>query len=469
MIGNLHCYIFYQVRLLLNLVNLKMKLIRSKPEFCLIAPANGNYEVIIEHASLFVREVKVSPGVLLGHTKALQSTSARYPIDRILCKMYSISKGSFSFSQDNVFLGQMLKRLIITCVYNDAFNGTYSSNPFHFKHNNLNFLGVYVDGNPISSKPLKPDYSNDQSIRAFNSLLVGTTTSQPATPTSQPTAEHAPTAPQPATPTPNASPQMPDGYIHLVGDMILGVAEFLGCLKVHLRHCVVKNNQYIPTRTGIAISPYHWQVLPDSISTLNLESPHACLTIERKLFLSVTHTSVVFQHVINNNPKAGLQSSSTFLSVTHEQFRELCNVGQSISQLTQKRLLGPLFLKAIREVLIVANSDDICLDDDEADIQETLKNNLIKVLKKDIRHKLDTLKIMCEGCSSDDNQSEHACFETRLNYMDRCIASMVIHNLAHDFVYYNSQLYPYMSDSFIENLNALELFEMCKFYLSVNL
>ncbi|GBM31293.1 Uncharacterized protein F54H12.2 [Araneus ventricosus] len=173
LIGNLHCDIFYQDRLLLNLVDLKVKLIRSKPEFCLIAPATANFSVIIEHASLFVRKVKVSPGVLLGHAKALQSTPAKYPIDRVLSKMYSISKGSFSFSQDNVFLGQMPKRLIITCVDNDAFNGTYNSNPFHFKHNNLNFLGVYVDGNPISSKPLEPDYSNGQSIRAFNSLLVG--------------------------------------------------------------------------------------------------------------------------------------------------------------------------------------------------------------------------------------------------------------------------------------------------------
>ncbi|GBM50971.1 hypothetical protein AVEN_114620-1 [Araneus ventricosus] len=96
LIGNLHCSIFYQDRLLLNLVDLKVKLIRSKPEFCLIAHANGNYNFIIEHASLFVRKVNVSPGVLLGHAKALQSTSARYPIDRILSKMYSISRGVFS-------------------------------------------------------------------------------------------------------------------------------------------------------------------------------------------------------------------------------------------------------------------------------------------------------------------------------------------------------------------------------------
>ncbi|GBM50967.1 hypothetical protein AVEN_114618-1 [Araneus ventricosus] len=70
----------------------------------------------------------------------------------------------------------------------------------------------------------------------------------------------------PATPT--APPQMPDGYIHLGDDMILGVAEFLGYLKVHLLHNVAKNKQYIPTRTGTAISPFHWQVLSDIISRL---------------------------------------------------------------------------------------------------------------------------------------------------------------------------------------------------------
>ncbi|GBO21496.1 hypothetical protein AVEN_175145-1 [Araneus ventricosus] len=179
MIGNLHCDIFSQDRLLWNLANLKVKLIRSKPEICLIAPVNGNYKLIIEHASLFVHKVKVSPGVLLGHKKALQSTSVRYPIDRILSKMYSISKGSFSFSQDNVFLGQMPRRLIITCVDNDTFNRTYISNLFHFKHNNLNFLGFYVDGNPMSSKALEPDYSNGLSIRAFNSLLLRVENSLP--------------------------------------------------------------------------------------------------------------------------------------------------------------------------------------------------------------------------------------------------------------------------------------------------
>lgn len=173
LIGQLHCDLFYQDRLLLNMVNLRIKLTPSKPEFCLIAPDIGNYKIVFEHASLYVRKVKVASGVLLGHAKALEMTHAKYPIDRVLCKVFSVTAGAYSFAQDNVFLGQLPKRLIITCIENDAFNGTYNTNPFHFKHNHTNFVGVYVDGNPVSYKPLDPNYDDDQYIRAYNSLLIG--------------------------------------------------------------------------------------------------------------------------------------------------------------------------------------------------------------------------------------------------------------------------------------------------------
>ncbi|GFU62934.1 uncharacterized protein F54H12.2 [Trichonephila clavipes] len=70
MIGPLHCDLFHQERLLLNLVDLKIKLIRSKPEFCL--HGKKGYKVTLEKITLLVRKVHVSPGVVLGHMKALE-------------------------------------------------------------------------------------------------------------------------------------------------------------------------------------------------------------------------------------------------------------------------------------------------------------------------------------------------------------------------------------------------------------
>lgn len=172
MIGQLHCDIFQQNRLLLNLVDLKIKMVRSKPSFCLISPkADVDYKVVLEHASMFIRKVKVSPGVSLGHAKALEKSSAKYPIDRVLCKTYSVSSGSWSFMQDNVFLGHMPKRVIIACVENAAMNGQYTHNPFLFAHNNVNFLSIYVDGQPVPYKPLELNFKSKNFVRAYYSLF----------------------------------------------------------------------------------------------------------------------------------------------------------------------------------------------------------------------------------------------------------------------------------------------------------
>ncbi|KAF8791613.1 hypothetical protein HNY73_006454 [Argiope bruennichi] len=144
MIGGLHSDLFHQERLLLNLVDVKIKLIRSKPEFCL--QGDEGYKVVLEKINLLVRKVRVSPGVILGHVKALEKETAKYPINRVLCKVYSIPQGSMSMVQDNIFVGQMPKRIIIGCVENDAFHGTFQKSPFEFKHFDMNFIGIYVDG-----------------------------------------------------------------------------------------------------------------------------------------------------------------------------------------------------------------------------------------------------------------------------------------------------------------------------------
>ncbi|GFY47154.1 uncharacterized protein F54H12.2 [Trichonephila inaurata madagascariensis] len=172
MIVCIHSDLFHQDRLLLNLVDLKIKLIRSKLEFCL--QGSEGFKVVLDHVSLFIRKVRVNPEVILGHAKALEKTSAKYPIDRVLCKVYSIPKGSMSFIQDNIFSGQMPKKLFVVCVDNEAFHGAFSKFPYEFKHFNLNFIGVYVDGQPVPHNPLELDFSKDQYLRAYQTLFVGT-------------------------------------------------------------------------------------------------------------------------------------------------------------------------------------------------------------------------------------------------------------------------------------------------------
>jgi len=67
MMDRLHADIF-QDRYMLNEVAVKIKLIRSKNAFCVM----GNGKVVITHASLFVRKVKIVPSVFLAHAKTME-------------------------------------------------------------------------------------------------------------------------------------------------------------------------------------------------------------------------------------------------------------------------------------------------------------------------------------------------------------------------------------------------------------
>ena len=160
MMGPIHSDIFFQDRLILNGVNLRLKLNRAKNTFCLVSSVHGaNFKVVITEAILYVRKVKVASSITLGHAAALKETTAKYPIRRVDCKVLSISGEFSSFMPDNVFLEHIPKRLVCVLVDTEAFNGTYASNPYNLKHYNLTQKGVYVDGEQIPRKPLLLKFS----------------------------------------------------------------------------------------------------------------------------------------------------------------------------------------------------------------------------------------------------------------------------------------------------------------------
>jgi hypothetical protein len=66
--------------------------------------------------------------------KALEKTSCKYPVRRVEVKVDTVPTANMNYVQDNMFLGQLPKRLVIACVDSDALNGAIGKNPFDFKH-----------------------------------------------------------------------------------------------------------------------------------------------------------------------------------------------------------------------------------------------------------------------------------------------------------------------------------------------
>jgi len=171
MMGRLHADIFFQDRYMINEVGVKIKLIRSKDSFCLM----GAGKVVILHASMFVRKVKLMPSVFLAHAKTLECGPAKYPIRRVVCKSFTVPQNYLDVSHEKLFSGQLPTRIVIGLVTNRAFNGHAEANPFNFQHFTLSEIGVYLDGQQQNVvRPMHLDYANGLYIRAYNSLFAGT-------------------------------------------------------------------------------------------------------------------------------------------------------------------------------------------------------------------------------------------------------------------------------------------------------
>jgi hypothetical protein len=92
--------LFCQDKYLLNHVDLKIKLRRSRNAFALVADA-ANYKIKIKEIALYVRKVQLSPAVRMGQVKALEKTSCKYPVRRVEVKVDTVPTGNKNYVQDS--------------------------------------------------------------------------------------------------------------------------------------------------------------------------------------------------------------------------------------------------------------------------------------------------------------------------------------------------------------------------------
>ncbi|XP_011630862.1 uncharacterized protein F54H12.2-like [Pogonomyrmex barbatus] len=175
LIGHLHCDVFNQDKFLINGVEIRMRLVRSRDAFCLME-SNSTSKIRILDASLLIRRAKISPAVLVEHARMLSKTTAKYPLTRVEVKTFTIHAGVVGESIDNAIFGQLPKRVIVGFVDNKAFNGDRKLNPFNLKNYGINFFSLYADAVQIPSRPLQPNFSKDHPlyVEAYNTLFSGT-------------------------------------------------------------------------------------------------------------------------------------------------------------------------------------------------------------------------------------------------------------------------------------------------------
>ena len=170
--GRIHSDLFNLEKLILNSVDLTMKLHCHKPEFCLLSGDPGPaYKIIIVDVILYIKKIKLTPSVFNAINTVL---NAQYTITRITPKVFTVPRGQQSQNIDDTFLGEILKCIAICMMDNDSYNGNYKKNPFNFQHYNLTQTGISVNGEKVPFKPLKLNFDDKLFVTAYNTLFSGT-------------------------------------------------------------------------------------------------------------------------------------------------------------------------------------------------------------------------------------------------------------------------------------------------------
>ena len=97
LIGPPHLDIFHKEKLIPSNIDLKLKLIPNTSAYILktATPAGGdhpqvNYKVKIMEARLFIRTKHISPSLILGQERVLQSKNYSIPFNKVITKTLSI-------------------------------------------------------------------------------------------------------------------------------------------------------------------------------------------------------------------------------------------------------------------------------------------------------------------------------------------------------------------------------------------
>ena len=130
-----------------------------------------NYKLIITSAIWKVCYISLNPNMIFAHDEALKISPAIYPFWRSDLKSFSVAKGSLNFMTDNIYYGKVPSKLIIGIGSNAGYSGEYDKNPFDFKHMNLNYLEVTVDGQPVPNRALTPNFEKGYFVSSYLSLL----------------------------------------------------------------------------------------------------------------------------------------------------------------------------------------------------------------------------------------------------------------------------------------------------------
>lgn len=174
LMGPLYLDLFRQNKYLLAGTSLRLKLLRSKPEFALMghSATSTSFKIHIESAKMIVRHLEVNESVINGHKAGLLKQNILYPIQRTNFRSFTIAKGSQGEEKPDLFPDSTPRLVLIAMVDNDAFHGTLAKNPYNFKHNDLSKIVLMRNGQPFPGHVYEPNFDEKLTLRSYVNTMM---------------------------------------------------------------------------------------------------------------------------------------------------------------------------------------------------------------------------------------------------------------------------------------------------------
>jgi hypothetical protein len=125
----------------------------------------------LKNLELHLRKIVVDPERLSALESALTNVSAKYPIAHSKLKKSTIPLGVTLHTVPHLLRGKLPRHLIFCFQTEEAHGGSLKTNGYKFTHFNIDYLNIFVNGEPIVQNGLRLNFETGAAIKGYSWML----------------------------------------------------------------------------------------------------------------------------------------------------------------------------------------------------------------------------------------------------------------------------------------------------------
>lgn len=171
----LHCDFLNCDRFLPPGISFNIKLTRASDSFVLMSNnVDKTFKITLSSMKLAVPYINVNDAITASHRSKAMTQPILLPIKKTEIIVHHFAAGQTNVNLTNQFQNRLPKTLLIGMLDTASYNGTQTTNPYHFKNMDVNHVAISRNGVTIPSEPYTPDWANGLFVREYRSFFDNT-------------------------------------------------------------------------------------------------------------------------------------------------------------------------------------------------------------------------------------------------------------------------------------------------------